>query len=146
MELRHADHICHPGVVESIEGRKVTVRIESQSACGHCRAKSYCGMVESTGKLVEVFSEQADSYVPGQQVDVLLQRSLGYRALLMGYMLPFLILLMSLFGMYFLSGDEGLSALVALLLMVPYYALLYRYRDKLRKTFHFSVRPANPGG
>lgn len=146
MEARHADQICHPGVVEAIEGRKLTVRIESQSACGHCRAKSYCGMVETTGKHIEVFSDRPESFAEGQQVEVLLQRSLGYRALLMGYMLPFLILLLSLFGMYYLSGNEGLSALVAILLMLPYYALLYRHRDKLRKTFHFSVRPVAPGG
>ena len=142
MEGRHAEQICHPGIIDRIDGSRLYVRIESQSACGHCRAKSYCGMVESVDKIVEVTTSDADAYGPGQKVEVILQRSLGYKALLMGYMLPFLILLAGLFSIYLLTGKEGLSALLALLLMVPYYTLLYRYRDRLRSTFHFTVRPA----
>jgi len=80
-------------------------------------------------------------FYPGQPVEVILSRALGYRALFMGYLLPFLILVASLILMFYTTGNEGLSALVAVLLMAPYYGLLYRYRHKLRQTFRFSVRP-----
>ena len=147
MGNKHAQQICHPGVVEQVKGHEVLVRIESQAACGKCQANSYCGMGESTDKAVEVDLRKSqgtfepDDFHPGQHVEVILSRGLGYRALLMGYMLPFLILLTTLIVMFYSTGNEGLSALVALLLMVPYYGLLYHYRQKLRQTFHFSIRP-----
>ncbi len=147
MENRHAQQICHPGVVERVDGHDVLVKIESQAACGKCQAKSYCGMGESTEKAIEIDLRRAGpdmlprDFYPGQPVEVILSRALGYKALLMGYMLPFLILLAALAIMFYATGNEGLSALVAVLLMAPYYALLYHYRHKLRQTFHFSIRP-----
>ncbi len=140
MDRKHEQQICHPGVVDRIVGRTLFVKIESQAACGNCRAKSYCGMVESVDKVVEVVSDRAADFTVGQKVDIVLERSLGYKALLMGYMVPFLILIVSLFAMYLLTGSEGLSALVAVLLMAPYYALLYHFRETLRETFRFHIR------
>ena len=131
--------IKHPGIVESVNGNTVVVRIESQAACGHCQAKSHCGMVESADKLIEVSDRRASAYTVGQEVVVTLRQSLGYKALMLGYIIPFLILLVALFAITLSTGKEALAALVAVLLMVPYYGLLYRYRQKLRKTFHFEL-------
>lgn len=142
MNTKNVRQICHSGEVERVDQQKVFVRIASQAACGHCRAISYCGMVESADKVVEVVSENPSGYSPGQQVEIVLERSLGYKALLLGYIFPFLILLISLFVVFFITGKEGLAALISVGLMAPYYALLYHYRDKLRQTFHFSIREA----
>lgn len=131
--------IKHPGVVERVDGKTVVVRIESQAACGHCQAKSHCGMVESVDKLVEIEHPQPQQFTPGMPVNVTLKQSLGYKALLLGYILPFLIMLTALFAVALATGNEALAALVAVVLMVPYYALLYRSRHKLRKTFHFYI-------
>lgn len=141
MQTHGSQQICQSGIVERIDDEKVFVRIESQAACGNCRAKSYCGMVESTDKVVEVLSLQSHAYAPGQRVEVLLERALGYKALLMGYMFPFLLLLVGLFASYYITGDEAVSALVAVALVAPYYGLLYRFRASLRQTFRFSIRP-----
>ncbi len=132
--------IKHPGIVERVDGQTVVVRIESQAACGHCQAKSHCGMVESVDKRVEINHAQPEKFVPGMPVHVTLKQSLGYKALFLGYILPFLIMLTALFAVALATGNEALAALIAVVLMVPYYALLYRYRHKLRKTFHFQVQ------
>lgn len=126
-------------MVERIEGNTVIVRIESQAACGQCQAKSHCGMVESADKLVEITDPRPQRFEAGQKVVVSLEQSLGYKALMLGYMIPFLILLAALFAITLITGKEVLAALVAVLLMLPYYALLYKYRHKLRKTFHFRL-------
>lgn len=139
MSEARTPQIKHPGTVESVQGNTVVVRIESQAACGQCHAKSHCGMVESADKLIEVSHHNASEYTVGENVVVTLKQSLGYRALLLGYIIPFLILLIALFAITLSTGREALAALVAVLLMVPYYALLYRYRNKLRKTFHFEL-------
>ncbi len=139
MQTKKSSQIKHPGTVESVDGNTVVVRIESQAACGHCQAKSHCGMVESADKLIEITHHNASAYTIGQHVIVTLKQSLGYRALLLGYIIPFLILLLALFAITLSTGREALAAFVSVLLMVPYYALLYRYRHQLRKTFHFEL-------
>ncbi len=143
MRGRKVQNICHPGVVESQEGNMVLVRIESRSSCGNCQAKSYCGMVESEGRIIEVKSGRSEDFSPGQQVDIMLDTSLGYRALFLGYILPFLIMVSGLFLMHLISGDEALSALTAILLIVPYYYLLYRNRGSLRERFRFYIKPGS---
>ncbi len=143
MPTKKSDRIEHPGVVERLEDNRVFVQIESQSACGHCQAKGHCGMVESAGKTIEVISDHAERYREGQKVMVAIERSLGYKALLLGYIYPFLIMLTTLFAVTLLTGNEGLSALIAALLMVPYYAGLYHYKHRLRKTFTFRITPSD---
>ncbi len=140
MPENSAHQICRSGVVDRVDGQKVFVKIEAQAACGQCRARSHCGMVESVDKIAEVLSDDAERYATGQKVELLLERSLGYKALLLGYIFPFLVLLISLFVMFMITGNEGLSALIAVSLMAPYYAVLYRLKDKLRSTFRFRIR------
>ena len=144
MQTKKSSQIKHPGTVESVHGNTVVVRVESQAACGQCHAKSHCGMVESADKLIEVSHQNASEYKPGENVIITLKQSLGYRALLLGYIIPFLILLLALFAITLSTGREALAALVAVLLMIPYYVLLYRYRHKLRKTFHFELEQGRP--
>lgn len=143
MQTKKSDRIEHPGVVERVENDRVFVQIASQSACGHCQAQSHCGMVESVGKTIEVVSDHPDRYREGQKVVVAIERSLGYKALLLGYIYPFLIMLTTLFAVTLLTGNEGLSALIAALLMVPYYAGLYHYKNRLRQTFTFRIRSSD---
>ena len=132
--------IEHPGIVDHLEGGQAFVRIQSQAACGSCHAKSYCGMAEVSDKVVEVRLDSDNQVNPWQFVTVTLKRSLGFRALFLGYLLPFLILLVSLFVLMALTGNEGLSALIALALMVPYYGILYLNREKIRRVFSFRIK------
>ncbi|MBW6497769.1 MAG: SoxR reducing system RseC family protein [Bacteroidales bacterium] len=133
-------NIEHPGIVDHVEGREAFVRIQPQSACGSCHSKSHCSMSEVSDKVVEVSLNPQEQLTAGQPVTITLERSLGFRALFLGYMLPFLILLVSLFVLVSLTGNEGLSALIAIALMAPYYFLLYRFREKIRNKFRFRIK------
>jgi sigma-E factor negative regulatory protein RseC len=130
----------HPGIIEKIEDDKVFVRIESRSACGNCQSKSYCGMSEMQEKIVEIHDQPDNKYRAGQQVNVVLEESLGYKALLLAYLIPFVILIGGIILTLSITGNEPLAALTGLCLMLPYYFWLYHSRDKLRKTFHFRIR------
>jgi sigma-E factor negative regulatory protein RseC len=143
---RTQKNIDHPGVVDRVEGRSVFVRIESRSACSSCATRSYCSMTDLEDKVVEVHADSKGLYTPGQSVTVSLEESLGYKALMFGYLIPFLILVLSIFGMMWISGSEPLSALTGLGLMVPYFMWLYHSRGKLRKTFRFRIKPLQPPG
>ncbi|MFO8067016.1 MAG: SoxR reducing system RseC family protein [Bacteroidales bacterium] len=136
-------NIEHQGVVEDIKDNVMCVRIRQLSACASCHSKSYCGIADSSEKIIEVNLSDNENYKVGDEVIVVLEQNLGYKALLMGYMLPLLILVLSLVFMLQLTENEALAALTAIGIMVIYYAFLFAFKNKLRKTFSFKVRPQN---
>ena len=134
-----ADIIKHRGVVEKIEGTHVVVRIVQTSACSACSAKGLCNASESKEKQIDVYGVQA-SYRIGEEVVVCGTTSMGMRAVLLAFGVPLLILLLALFvTMRITDGDALLSAFVALLAITPYYLLIYFMKDKLDKTFSFTI-------
>ncbi len=133
--------IEHPGVVDRVEGTKLFVRVESRSACGNCHVRSHCGMTDLEEKVVEVVSGRpVHTYQPGQQVVVTLERSLGFKALLLGYVFPFVVLLSGILIMMAITGNELVSSLTGIGLMVPYYGWIYLIREKLRSHFYFRIK------
>ncbi len=136
-----SENIEHPGIIDRIEGKRVWVSIQPQSACGNCHSKSYCGMAEVAEKIVEVQPPAPGTTLEkDQHVIISLKKSLGYRALFLGYLLPFVILLLSLIILISITGNEALSALTAIMLMVPYYLILYINRDKIKASFRFFIK------
>ena len=134
-----ADIIKHRGVVEKIEGTHVVVRIVQTSACSACSAKGLCNASESKEKQIDVYGVQA-SYRIGEEVVVCGTTSMGIRAVLLAFGVPLLILLLALFvTMRITDGDALLSAFVALLAVMPYYLLVYFMKDKLDRTFSFTI-------
>jgi sigma-E factor negative regulatory protein RseC len=134
------ENIEHPGVIERIDGKKIWVSIMPQSACGNCHSKSYCGMAEMAEKIVEVASlDYEKTYMVGQKVTVQLRKSLGYKALLLGYLIPFLIILLTLIITLAITNNELLSALISIFAVVPYYYFLYLNREKIRTSFRFFI-------
>lgn len=133
--------IEHPGIITKIEGRKASVMILSQSACVSCQAKGACNMSEMEEKNVEVELPEPALYQTGQQVNVIMKQSQGNLAVLLGYVLPFAVLLVTLIVLISAGIGEGVSGLVSLSILVPYYFILYRFKGKLQTTFSFSLEP-----
>ena len=137
------DKIKHLGVVEKVDGSHVTVRIVQTSACSSCSAKGLCNASESKEKLIDVYHNQVSCQI-GEQVVVCGTTSMGMRAVLLAFGLPVLILLLALFvTMRITDGDALFSALVGLGTMVPYYLIIYMCREKLNRTFSFTIEKHN---
>jgi len=51
-----------------------------------------------------------------------------------------MILLSSLILLLAITGSETLSALTSILLMVPYYLILYVNKDKIKASFRFFIK------
>lgn len=133
------DVIKHPGVVVKKENGKIFVNILARSACSSCDAKSICSVSEVEEKTIEVYHDPRKVYEVGDKVDVVMQKTLAPKAVFLGYILPFLLVLLSLILMVSFTANEGLSALVSLGLLLPYYLVIYFLREKLNKTFMFSL-------
>ena len=134
-----ADIIKHRGIVEKVEGSHVVVRIVQTSACAACSAKGLCNATESKEKQVDVY-EAGASYRIGEEVVLCGSTSMGMRAVFLAFGIPMLLLLFALFvTMRVTDGDALVSSLVALFAVVPYYLVIYFMKDKLNKTFSFTI-------
>lgn len=134
-----ADIIKHRGIVEKVEGSHVVVRIVQTSACAACSAKGLCNASESKEKQIDVYEVNA-SYRIGEEVVLCGTTSMGMRAVFLAFGIPMLLLLVALFvTMRVTDGDALVSSLVALLAVVPYYLVIYFMKDKLNKTFSFTI-------
>ena len=134
-----ADIIKHRGIVEKVEGSHVVVRIVQTSACSACSAKGLCNASESKEKQIDVYEVNA-SYRIGEEVVLIGTTSMGMRAVFLAFGIPMLLLLVALFvTMRVTDGDALVSSLVALFAVVPYYLVIYFMKDKLNKTFSFTI-------
>ena len=134
-----ADIIKHRGIVEKIDGSHIVVRIVQTSACSACSAKGLCNASESKEKQIDVY-EVNPAYRIGEEVILCGTTSMGMKAVFLSFGIPVFLLLAVLFvTMRVTDGDALLSAVVALVAVVPYYAVLYLMKDKMNKTFSFVI-------
>ena len=134
-----ADIIKHRGIVEKVDGSHIVVRIVQTSACSACSAKGLCNASESKEKQIDVY-EANPSYRIGEEVMVCGTTSMGMRAVLLAFGVPLLILVLALGVSMKLTGEDALlSSGIALLSVVPYYIAIYFCKDKLNRTFSFTI-------
>ncbi len=131
--------INHIGTIKSINNQHLIVKIVSQSACTSCHAKGACSSSEQKEKEIEL-EYSGNIFSIGEEVLVIATLAQGYRALLFAYVLPLILLVSSLILLSSVSKDEATAALGSLLLLVPYYWILYHCRHKLKNSFHFMVQ------
>ncbi|MCU0369903.1 MAG: SoxR reducing system RseC family protein [Bacteroidales bacterium] len=131
--------IIHPGIIESIQGDKVSVRILSRSACSSCHAKGACTIADIEEKIIEADLDHPGKWKPGDEVMVRMEESLGHKAVIMGYGLPLVVLVVSIVIFLSLFDHEGLAAILSVSMLVPYYFILYLFRKKLQKEFRFRI-------
>lgn len=133
-----SNKIKHVGIVDSVEGGCVRVRILQHSACSSCKAAMHCNASETREKVVEV-QGAPQGCAPGDRVVVMADASVGFRASLYGYLLPLLLMVLTLAATVQFTGSEGAAALSAIGILVPYYIGLYLLRDRLRQKLSFGI-------
>ncbi|MBS0011287.1 MAG: SoxR reducing system RseC family protein [Bacteroidales bacterium] len=133
--------IEHTGTVKSVSKNKIIVNIAAQAACAGCMASGICDLADQANK--EIRLKVTPGYKAGDQVLVVMQQSMGFRALFLAYLLPFIIVMMILIGMSSLSVSEPVSGLTAFLSLIPYYTIIYLRKEKIGKSFSFSIKRNN---
>ncbi len=133
------DNIEHKGIVKNITGKSLIVSIMSTAACLSCSAKGICNVSDIEEKEIKIKNYEG-TYEVGEEVNVFYKQVLGFRALFLGYVLPFLIIFVTLIISLIITKHEGLAGLIALFSLVPYYIILYLRKDKINEKFSFSVK------
>jgi sigma-E factor negative regulatory protein RseC len=131
--------IDHAGVIDRIEGDRAHVRIISESACATCHAKGACSAADQEEKYIDV-PLHGSSYRIGDAVRVEVSKNLGMKAVALGYVYPFLILMAVLVGLLTAGVPELKAGIFSLVSLVPYYLLLFLFRNRIDSNFTFSLK------
>ena len=142
--------IKHDGIVIAVNGDgTVLVRIVQTSACASCKAKAMCASAESKEK--EILAIGDGLLAIGDEAEVVVQQKMGWKAVLLAYLLPFVVMMSVVaIGKWLLAiGDgplamgkngEAIIGTVALCAMGVYYIVLGFFKDKIQKDFSFTAR------
>ena len=132
--------IKHDGIVIAVNGDgTVRVRIVQTSACAACKAKAMCASAESKEK--EILAIGDGLLAIGDEAEVMVQQKMGWKAILLAYMLPFIVMMTVVaIGNGLLGIREEVIGTTALCAMGVYYIVLGFFKDKIQKDFSFTAR------
>ena len=131
--------IDHEGIIEHLDDDVAHVRINSESACAACHAKGVCGAADQEEKYLDIPLNGIE-YESGEPVRVLVARRLGFKAVALGYIYPFLLLMTVLIILTVAGINELKAGMFALLSLLPYYLGLFLARKRIESSFTFSIQ------
>ena len=143
--------IKHDGIIIVLNGDGTAlVRIVQTSACAACKAKAMCASAESVEKEMEVVllgdearrrEGERQGFAIGDTVEVMVQQKMGWKAVILAYLLPFFAMLLVIcVGNAWLNVREEILGTAALCAMAVYYLILGLFKSKLQKEFSFTAR------
>ena len=153
---KQREMIKHDGIIIALnEDGTALVRIVQASACAACKAKAMCASAESVEKEMRVVllgengtvkteNDSTQPYHVGDEVEVMVQQKMGWKAVVLAYLLPFFVMLAVIFiGNALWNVREEILGTAALCAMAVYYIVLGLFKDKLQKEFSFTARKRN---
>jgi len=131
--------IRHEGVVVSINGDKAHVQIVQTSACSACKARSMCMSSESQQKEMDVIMLKPMQV--GDKVEVEVRERLAWKAVLLAYILPFIVMLAIIAILDFTTNwSEAVVGTLSLCGIALYYIGLSVFKHRLQSQFSFTAR------
>jgi sigma-E factor negative regulatory protein RseC len=131
--------VGHKGKVVSVSETGIDVKIERNEACSGCKNKTSCQMGKVDEQIISVKTKQKNIYSLGEEVLISMKTSLGLKAVLYAYVLPFLLLLIAFVIAYRFIVSEVLQIIFALIPVFVYYTILYKIRHRMEKTFQVYI-------
>ena len=131
--------IRHTGVVLSVNGELAHVEIVQTSACSACKARSMCMSAESQQKEMDVV--MLEPMQVGDQVEVEVRERLAWKAVLLAYILPFIVMMGLIAVLDFVTDwSEAVVGTLSLCGIALYYIGLSVFKHRLQKQFVFTAR------
>lgn len=135
-----AESISHKGKITRITPQVTTVSILQHAACGECHIAGLCTMAELAEKTVDVPTDPYAFYKVGDEVEVILKASMGFKAVWLCYAIPLVVLLGVVLLLMALGAGEMAAAVSGLGAIGLYYLALYLFRDKLKNEYIFTIK------
>ena len=136
--MGESDVIRHTGKIVGFTPETISVEIISEAACASCHAAQLCGMSESKKKIVEVPARLG--FEPGEEVWVIMKRSMGTKAVTVGYVFPLIALVLVLIACLLAGLPELVAGIAGIMAVGIYYFMIWLLRDNLRNTYTFYIK------
>lgn len=143
MTMSNKKNVSHKGTIVEIAEGNIKVEIINKSMCAACHAKGFCSAGDSKDKIIDVAYYNNGEFSLGDEVEVTMKRSMGFKAVWISYVIPLAILmifLLTLQGLGFCELHAGLAAAGA---VCVYYLVVYLFRDKIADKFVFTIAKNN---
>ena len=134
-----SNSVSHRGVVTKVTDGEIEVRILSKSACAACHIKSACNMAEMQEKIVVLPKPEEPDFNSGDEVEISMTVAQGGRAVLFAYLIPAALVIAMIFILNAMNLEQGLNALISIGILVPYYFLVYLFKNKLKEKFQYRI-------
>ena len=129
--------ISHIGIVQSVDGQEVIVKMTVESACAACHAKSLCGVSDSKDKIVKAVNVSDAHFEVGEKVNVEMRQSLAMKAIVICYLLPFIVLLTTFCVMSYFCQNELVNVLVTFAAVAAYFFFIWLFNHKIERNVTF---------
>ncbi len=136
--MRQVNTISHKGIITGVHPLKA--EIISESACAACHAKGICSLGDKKKKEITHIEAPAD-WEPrlGQQVEIVMQTRMGFKAVWYGMGIPFLFLCVTVAVCVLCKSPEWLMGICALGVITIYYFVLSLFKDTINHEFGFTI-------
>ena len=131
--------ISHEGIITSINEDEVQVKILSKSSCGSCNIKGACNMSEMQEKIIIIPAPKDKNLSIGQEVKISMGLGQANRAVIFAYVIPVVILISMIFILNSLNIEEGINALISIGTLIPYYLILFLFKNKIKRKFEYEI-------
>ena len=130
--------IEHRGVIKEVTPKTIKVSLLNVSGCSTCHTKGTCSVSDVDNKIIDVINT-GEIVKKGELVKIAFEKSLGPLALLIGYLGPFIFLMLVLLISLSVTNDEVIAGITSLFSVALYYLFLTLFRKKLKSTFTFRI-------
>lgn len=130
--------IEHEGTVQKVGSDSVIVNIHPVSACSGCHADGYCSLSGRKEKTIRISGSY--NVAAGERVTVMMNESTGFRAVILGYIVPLAVLVFGLAVLTAASVNELTAGLLSIAFLVPYFLILYFVRHRIERNFYFTLK------
>ena len=137
-EEKYNSSIEHWGVVKDVTPKSIKVSLLNVSGCATCHTKATCSVSDIDNKVIDVINPGI-KFDKGQKVKIAFEKSLGPLALFIGYLLPFILLMLVLIITLTITKDEVFAGISSICSVGVYYMLLILFRKRLKDTFTFRI-------
>lgn len=135
--------VSHKGTVIEITEGNIKVEIINKSMCAACHAKGFCSAGDTKDKIIDVAYYNNGEYSVGDEVEVVMKKSMGFKAVWISYVIPLAILLIFLLTLQRFNLTELQAGLCSILAVAVYYIVIYLFREKIADKFVFTIAKNN---
>ena len=141
--MSHTEEIKHNGQIVAVDSTKGIVRakIEDSSDCASCPAHKLCNHGQKNENIIEI--QTTETFLVGDMVEIIGTEIMHRKAIMLAVVLPCIIMIASMVGVYLLTFNETIAAIAGVVLMIAFFVALYAMRNKIEKEFVFRINKIN---